>query len=354
MIEWTANNNRFNNRRDCLLYCQENGIDLGEAEVAVSTLPETITYTKNTNLYESSKHMIQEFKNSGKKIILLYSGGPDSTLALNCFLKNGVSPDKIIVYTVDCFNGKSPYNSYMIETEQAKEYLYLLKNNGMLSQHTEIKEIFLDEKYFEEIYKDSSWPKFLYGMKFSIASASSLFHAPQTDISNSIVIRGGSTPGIYKKNDKVFAYFHDTQFGEAINGPDYNKSIDFNVYDKTFFSAYVSSLIDNVGEFISPSKAKGKNFTKFNIPEIKEMITIAPSCMPKDAPITMKLKDINNLFFEANITRMKEWVMYLEALRLKPKWFDYYQSGIEQNLDWVHFYNQCAGISTKNIPVEFR
>lgn len=355
MYKWVVNNKQFRNRKDCLLYCNENHIDIGESEFFVPTLPSTVVEPENLNLFDAASPMLQEFKDSGKKIILLYSGGPDSTLVLNCFLENNIAPDVIVVYTADFFDGNSPFNPYIVETEQAKEYLYSLKKKNALLNNTEIREIVQGKEYQENFYENVSWPRKFYGIGCGVESSTSWFHHPQVEDDNAIVIRGGATPGVFSENNEIYLYYVDVQSGEAVTG--YNNSIDFITYNKNFFSAYASSLIKNTSEFntrYQDFQFGDKNYRKFNIPEIKDKINQMPQCIPKKPRSLNSEYLFDDLISKVNTVSMKNWIVYLESLRLKPKWFDYYCDGINNNKEWVDFYRKSPGILSKPILFEPR
>lgn len=350
--EWLVNGNNFFNRRDCILYCHNNNINVGESKFYIPTLPNVVEEPKNLNLYAAAKPMIDDFNSCGKKIILMFSGGPDSTLALHCFLRNGMAPDEIVIYTVDIFDGKSPYNTYIMETEQAKKYLYNLKEKFPALKKSKIREIILDTAYCENIYSDINWTEKYYGMDFHVDSYTSMFHHPLIDDSNSVFIRGGATPKIYVENNKFYAYYVDKQSGEATTGQ--NLSIDFITYNKEFFSAYVCSLIKNTPLHYTQEESvnhSDENLRKFNIPEIKENAGSAPRTFPKGIEKTCSSEYPEDFIARINTTTFKNWVLYIEACRLNPAWFSLYKKGIHHKKEWVEFFHATPGTLSNPIQI---
>jgi len=351
--EWLVNDKKFFNRRDCVLYCYNNNINIGESTFYVPTLPSIVEEPENLNLYAAAKPMIGEFKSYNKKLILMFSGGPDSTLVLHCFLQNGTAPDEIVVYTADMFNGKSPYNTYMVETEQAKKYLYALKEKYSALKNTKITEITLDAAYCENIYNDINWTEKYYAMDFHVDSCTALFHHPLIDDDNSIFIRGGATPKIYVENNEFYAYYVDKQSGEAAAAQ--NRSVDFFTYNKEFFSAYVCSLVKNTPSYYTKEEGltrSDENLLKFNIPEIKNNASSAPKTFPKGVDKTCSLKYPEDFVARINTTNIKNWVLYLEACRLQPDWFDLYKKGIHHKKEWVEFFHSAPGTLSRPIQIK--
>jgi len=364
---WKKNKEQktFLNRRDLHLYCNENDKILYDNTVfEIPNLPDYIQLQNNVDLYKESLSVLQKLEDSRKKICLCYSGGADSAFALESMCRNNFPPDMIVVYTADPFETPEPYNSFYLEHKPALDDVLFLKENNKMFKNTEIVHIHITHKYLEEFYSNIDWPLQNYGHGMGVDqaltwSSSTLPYINQyCNPEEYIFVQGGNTPDFVINDDQNINFFYvDLQFPGLIDNT--SESIDFINYDKNFFNAYCSSIVQNRVNNLNPptifsrstlSDSVDQNLTsKFLTPEFQNISRYSHFQISKKARESRNYS--GNLLDDIHNMHLKDRILYLQCLKQRPKWFEYYIEAFEKHKEWFEEFHNSEGILSKMIPV---
>ena len=351
------NNKKYYSKRELILESEKKNLNWEESSLVIEELPSNIQLTDEVDLYQKSQVIFKKIKDTKKKTALLISGGIDSKFMLECFIRNNIAPDCIIIYTADPFNGREPFSAYYIESKTALDDIIEKKSNTPILEKTEIINIHVGEEEFYEFYVDTDWPLKNYALFGACGSPVHWSSLPYLDkyLNNNdyLFLLGGSTPVMWREGNRINVSFIDKQCQEIINGTFYG--VDFTQYDRNFFNAYCSSIIKyalkcnpnlvNVDFNKSLSFAES-NKLKYIIPEISELDKEVKSSLSKSFKKYF-LED--NFLDDVNCSSFKNRLLYLQAIKDKPKWFDLYSNGVKKHEDWLKTIYYGPGTLTKPI-----
>lgn len=354
---YNLHNKKYYSKRDLILQSKSENLNWEESHLVIEELPSKIFLTDDTDLYRQSRSIFKKIKDTKKKTALLISGGIDSKFMLECFIRNNIAPDCIIIYTADPFDGREPFSAFYIESKTALDDIIEKKSNTPILEKTEIINIHIGEKEFYDFYSNIDWPLknyALFGACGEPAVWSSLPYVDNyLDKNEYIFFLGGITPIMWREADKINVSFIDKQCQEILNGTCIG--VDFIHYDKSFFNAYCSSIIKHAlkcnpnlvnVDFNKSLSFAGNNKLKYTIPEISELDKEVKSSLSKSFK---KYFSENNFLDEVNNFLFKNRLLYLQAIKDKPKWFDLYLNNVKKHEDWLKTIYYGPGTLTKPI-----
>lgn len=320
-------------------------------------LPPKVKFSKDDNLVRSTEKWLFDLKNKNKPLVLLFSGGIDSTFALTCMIENACPPDFILVYTFDPFNNENMYSPYNMESKLGIDYLNHLKKNVACLQDTKIWHIHLDSEHADNFFDNEDWPLYNIGYNFSLDTLTPWFDLPK--ISNwdeFTFIKGGNIPRFQFDDDgELFFYIVDLQLGENIDFQN-KKCYDFVLDNKSLFSSICNKFYKEIykknDRLQIPYNQEHGN--KYLLEQFCELLPVLPPQIDKrfSSVIRHPHKPLPNepLAMFLNKTTVKSHFFYLRAEKQNPDWYKKYNAALNIHKEWIYTVLSFPGKISQKVP----
>jgi hypothetical protein len=259
------------------------------------------------------KTRIHQLRNKYKYIRLWFSGGKDSTLALESAIKYQVHIDEIVIVKRTCERGPNLYPEYA-QSNEINEAIKYINNVKHLIPDTKISIVTIDDPHHESILENPDWYTKTTEWFFCMSYSMNMFYRytnPKFNILEDVPDRcdlcGAAVPSVFYNNeinrwqfnfvDAVFVTAHggfaaNTVFEDFLITEDYPQLLEFFVnsiandiikqYDETGVFDVDSNLHPNMhpGEYQrltrdrSPLYRSLQNFKNFQFNKGLEGVTI--------------------------------------------------------------------------------
>lgn len=232
---------------------------------SLGRLDDELFYRRPTKNLEQSKivadfllkNRIKQLRRKYGYIRLWFSGGKDSTLALNSAIRHNVHIDEIVVIRRTCKNGPDLYPDYaqIHEIDHAINYLNSVKSS---IPNTKISIVELDDPQHESIFEDPNWYRYTTEWFFNIGYSMNMFYRYVNrqfkildDVENRCDLCGAAVPQVFYDNSiKQWSFnFIDAVFVTAHGGLSNNTVFeDFLIAEDSpqLLNFFVNTIIDDI------------------------------------------------------------------------------------------------------------
>lgn len=359
-IEYKSTSGKLYTTRASLIQdCIKGLTSFDPTTFSYKNLPNKITLNNDVNPLYASREWLENLRKKNKPIVLMFSGGIDSSFALESMIQNDCPPDYILVYTFDPFDNNSNMSPYNMEPRMGLDYLNHLKSKIPSLNNTKIWHIHLNSSYMNDFCNNLNWPKQVVGYNFSLESSTLWTTLIKIDNwKDFIFIKGGDVPRYkFDINGNMNFFLVDKQLGERLDFPE-KKCYDFILDNPSLFNSMCASIFTEslTNNDISEYDYNKEHGSKYIVKDLQNLWPKIPPQLDKrfshlvpkfsiadctDQPLEMIL----------NKETLKSWLFYLQAEKEKPEWYKKYKHAINEHKDWIFSTLQFSGKISEYIPV---
>lgn len=251
-----------------------------------------------------------------------FSGGSDSTYALECFLSGGVFIDEIVSFAHDPMDGK--FLSYAGLEVELQAWRWLEENQHRFP-NTLISKFRITGEHYAAVFSTPEWWSHAADFTMSVPTFPAHFlryvnptHKLIEDIPQALEICGGTLPMISKNSNKIELHFADRPLAQDLHPRIHNWTV-----DRTDLGI-MQTLINNVLAWPEDLHWASIGAQKDRIEPFGSMKLSNRFTIPKGTP---RVND--DVLHQFNTESLKLRITLDQAKLINPIWFQHYKKSLE-------------------------